>query len=231
MAPRYAVYYAPERESFLEKFGRSWLGYDAYTGDPVLQKEIPNLSMKRFSAVTSSPRRYGFHGTLKPPFRLAGGHASVDLFNAVQRFASTRPSFILPPFKPAFLDGFIALVPEEPCAELDGLAAECVQTFDVFRALPTAEELERRRSASLTESQENHLKKWGYPYVMSDFRFHLSLTGHLIDSSEKEILLAAATKRFQPFESERVVVDTISIFRQNSDEDPFRIVRTFPLSG
>ncbi len=129
MATRYAVYYAPPQGGFLEKFGRNWLGRNAYTGEAVPQIRISDLSADRLRVLTRSPRRYGFHGTLKAPFRLADGHLPEDLFDAVERFALTRSSFALPPLKPVLLDGFIALVPEKPCAALDRLAADAVRIY------------------------------------------------------------------------------------------------------
>ena len=50
---RYAIYYTPPPETALARFGAAWFARDA-----------PGLD---------APRRYGFHGTLKVPFRLAAG--------------------------------------------------------------------------------------------------------------------------------------------------------------
>jgi hypothetical protein len=44
--------------------------------------------------------------------------------------------------------------------------------------LPPAE-LARRRVADLTPRQDALLQRWGYPFVLEEFQFHLSLTGPL----------------------------------------------------
>ena len=48
-----------------------------------------------------------------------------------------------------------------------------------FARPPGAAELERRRKAGLSAAQEKMLLRWGYPYVLDEFRFHLTLTGRL----------------------------------------------------
>lgn len=63
---RYAVYYAPRAGAFADHAGR-WLGHDVATGAAVAQPDI-GLAVE---GITRAPRRYGFRGTIKPPFRLA----------------------------------------------------------------------------------------------------------------------------------------------------------------
>ncbi len=69
---RYALFWAPPRGSALARFGASWLGWDAEAGELVPHPEVPRLPLP-VAEITATPRRYGFHGTLKPPFRLAEG--------------------------------------------------------------------------------------------------------------------------------------------------------------
>jgi hypothetical protein len=183
------------------------------------------------SAITRSPRKYGFHGTLKPPFALASGQTPKALFQAVEGFSCKRQAFYLPPLRPVVLDGFVALIPKASCPEMHQLADDCVRFFDPLRAPSTAEELDRIRTHGLTDSQEANLIRWGYPYVMSDYRFHLTLSGRIQNVRERKNLLAAVSERFQPLEKERVVVDAISIFHQTGPEAPFQIIRTYPFEG
>jgi hypothetical protein len=74
---------------------------------------------------------------------------------------------------------FLALRPEGPEDALWALAADVVRVTEPFRAPPGEEELARRRAAGLTERQEAMLERWGYPHVMEEFRFHVTLTGPL----------------------------------------------------
>src|SRR5690606_1132239 len=129
-APRYAVYYAPPEGAPLDRFGRAWLGRDAATGDDVEPPTLPGLNGERWREITAEPRRYGFHGTLKPPFALADGRRVDDLFAAVAAFAARRTPFALPPLRLARLSGFLALIPSTASEPLAALAADCVRAFD-----------------------------------------------------------------------------------------------------
>ncbi|MYF89607.1 MAG: DUF1045 domain-containing protein, partial [Boseongicola sp. SB0676_bin_33] len=74
---------------------------------------------------------------------------------------------------------FLALTPVGDAPALQCLAHNLVAELDWLRATPTGAELARRRAARLTSSQEANLLRWGYPYVMDEFRFHMTLTGKL----------------------------------------------------
>lgn len=58
---RFAVYYVPT-ETPLARFGAAWLGWDVVSGRIASQPNIPGIS-----DITATPRKYGFHATLKPP--------------------------------------------------------------------------------------------------------------------------------------------------------------------
>ena len=110
---------------------------------------------------------------------LAPGKTEAELLAACEAFARTpRPIPVISPVVGS-ISGFIAVVPAEPSAELERLAADCVSEFDAFRAPLTAEDRARRNPSMLTPRQREYLDRWGYPYVMEDFRFHMTLTGRL----------------------------------------------------
>ena len=77
-------------------------------------------------AITLDARRYGFHATLKAPFRLAEGRTAAELDAAVARYAAGRPGVLVPRLSLARLGGFFALVPGAEAAELQTLADEVV---------------------------------------------------------------------------------------------------------
>jgi hypothetical protein len=54
-----------------------------------------------------------------------------------------------------------------------------VTGLDAFRAPLTGAEFARRRPDALTPRQRELLKAWGYPYVLAEFRFHLTLTDRI----------------------------------------------------
>lgn len=58
---RYAIYFCPKPEAALGRFGSRWLESAEVAMSMALAKDD-------YLNLTQSPRRYGFHGTLKPPF-------------------------------------------------------------------------------------------------------------------------------------------------------------------
>ena len=89
------------------------------------------------------------------------------------------------------LDGFLAFVPQGTAAALQTLAAEVVQGLDDFRAPLTDAEIARRRPESLTLRQHELLTTYGYPYVLEQFQFHLTLSGQLTDAETIRLRTAA----------------------------------------
>lgn len=174
---RYAVYAAPEPGP-LARFAARWLGWDPVAGEIVAHPEVGGLP-RPVAALTAAPRKYGFHGTLKPPFRLAAGSSRAALETDLARLAATLPAIALDGLALNRLGGFLALTPEGDTRVLERLAAEVVMGLDTHRAPAPEAELARRRAAGLTPRQEVHLERWGYPYVLDEFRFHFTLTGRL----------------------------------------------------
>ncbi len=204
---RYAVYYTPPPESALARFGAAWFA--------------------RKASCLDAPRRYGFHGTLKAPFRLADGTSEDGLLSAVEGFAASRRTLPGPPLRLAALAGFLALVPAAPFQALDRLAADCVATFDGFRAPGTEAELARRLSAGLSPREEALLRRWGYPYVMDAFRFHLTLTERLDEAGlDRERALAESMLGGPP---PSLLVDALTVAVEPADGAPFRSLRRFEL--
>jgi putative phosphonate metabolism protein len=222
-AARFAIYWAPPEGSPLAKLGAAWLH-----GAP--GAVLPEIDPHRRDALTAAPRHYGLHATLKPPFFLDEGRTEAELCRALESFVAGLTCFVVPPLRVAVLDGFIALVPSAPCPALDGLAAQCVTEFDAFRRPAPPEELARRRAAGLTERQEQHLLRWGYPYVLDDFRFHVTLTGR-IERGEANALLAGLGHAFQPAIGTAFEVSEVALFAQDSADAPFHHSRRFKFGG
>jgi putative phosphonate metabolism protein len=220
MTDRFAIYFAPPRGSTLDRFGCAWLGRDTVTGSPVPRPAVDGLTDDAIQRITAQPARYGLHATLKPPFRLVPGRSAARLREMMAAFAADRARFVLPPLHLGRIGSFLALVPTDPCPEMDRLAADCVKTFDGFRAPADANESRRRRDGGLTPQQESYLDHWGYPYVMSEYRFHITLTGSLDPA-----MLEAARKALAPLVDaaarEAQEVTGISLFVQSNGE-PFR---------
>jgi len=224
---RHAIYFAPAPGP-LARFGAAWLGWDAEAGAEA--EEPPSLLSAltaRRAAITAEPRRYGFHATLKPPFRLAAGETVAALDGAVAALAAARPGVALP-LRVAAVGRFVALAPDGEAPALAALAADCVTGLDGFRAPLSAEERGRREAAGLDAVGEAYLARWGYPYVLDRFRFHMTLTGPLGD--DREAVRAALAAAMAPLLAEPLAVDAICRFSEGED-GRFRLVRRFPLAG
>jgi putative phosphonate metabolism protein len=222
--PRYAIYYAPPSRKPLARFGAALLGYDSLSGNDVAFPKDIVAALADWHDVTSDPRKYGFHGTLKAPFALAPGTTEAELLQACVAFANTGRA--IPVFVPVVdaISGFIAVTPEEPSAALQTLAQDCVEAFDGFRAPLTPEDRARRNPDELTARQVEQLDRWGYPYVMEDFRFHMTLTGRL-SKSRRGPILGMLRARFAALGLSSLAIDRIALFRQDDAESRFRIIR------
>ena len=174
---RFAIYFVPGSSEPWAQFCTAWLGWDIETGKAVAH---PNLDgFGPVSAITTVPRRYGFHATIKPPFRLRGDRPKQALMRAAADLAANLPSVQITGLQVTAMGRFLALTAQEDTTALNALAASVVRDLDRFRAPPSAQELARRRAANLTPQQETNLRDWGYPHVMDQFRFHMTLTGKL----------------------------------------------------
>jgi len=198
---RYAIFYAPPPGGFADA-AAAWLGWDAQAGQGVTRPAIAGLP-RPLADLTADPHPYGFHGTIKPPFRLAGGVSPDDLAGAVQSVAAQSRPVAMPGLQMVDLEGFLAFVPTGDTSALAALAAEVVRVLDPYRAALTAAEIARRRPERLTPRQRDLLAIYGYPYVMEEFRFHLTLSGPLA-AAEHPIVAKAAAAHFaglvpQPF--------------------------------
>lgn len=221
--PRYAIYFSPAPGSALERFGSQMLGYDAFSGEDVAFPDNLLIQVPDWRDVTSDPRKYGFHATLKAPFSLANGKTEAELLAACVAFAATPR--LVPVIRPVVgsISGFITVIPAEPPPELIQLAADCVRQFDMFRAPLGPADRARRNPSLLTPSQREHLERWGYPHVMDDFRFHMTLTGRL-GTDRLGPLLATLIERFAALGLVTLPVDRIAVFRQDDAASRFRIL-------
>jgi putative phosphonate metabolism protein len=185
---RWALYYLPPPGP-LSAAGAAWLGWDVERGMPCPHPDLRGLA-EPVSDLTATPRRYGFHATIKPPFRLAPGRTPDDLLAAAAAFCDAARAVTLDGLELTDLDGFLALTPSGDTAALDALAGSAVAALDPFRAPAPPEEVARRRAAGLTPRQDALLLRWGYPYVMEEFGFHMTLTGRLAPKVRAQVAAA-----------------------------------------
>lgn len=227
-APRYGIYYAPEPGARLHCIGSRWLGRDAASGESLAPELPEGIEREDWLRATESPRRYGLHATLKPPFRLASDVTSEDLQAALREFASRHDSFEAPPLQVATLGRFLALTLSEQCEKFSSLAAGCVSEFDRFRAPATEQELANRLRDSLSAREREHVLLWGYPYVFDTWKFHISITGSLSPQSLPP-LEQTLRLHFAPVCKQPLPIDSMCIFCEPSSGAPFHIIDRVPL--
>lgn len=222
-AYRYAIYWAPPAESELARFGAAWLGRDAEA-----DRAIPGLLSIADQALVADPRRYGLHATLKPPFALRDAADIGDLELALARFATGRKTVPLGPLALTDLKGFLALCPPQRLPALHELADGCVRDFDRFRAPATAQELAKRRASGLTAAQDAHLLDWGYPYVLDQFQFHVTLTQRLEPEPRARFRADLEARLVTVLETSFEIAD-LALFEEPTPGAPFRLRRRFRL--
>ncbi len=219
---RFAIYYVPP-EGPLATFGASWLGWDLIDGADVPQFDVPGLD-----DITMTPRKYGFHGTLKPPFQLNPGQTAEELESAVAAMVSRVAPATCDGLQLTPLGRFLALTPCGDMRQLQQVAEACVRDLDTFRAPATEAELTKRRAAGLSERQVALLTQWGYPYVMEEFRFHLTLTGRLPEDAVA--WWTDAVGRALPAFPQPFVVDQVALCGERPD-GRFELIHRYALAG
>ncbi|UUX48433.1 DUF1045 domain-containing protein [Nisaea acidiphila] len=229
-SPRYAIYFAPDADTELHRFGSAWLGRDTISGEDLTQPNLDGFDVAAQKDLTATACGYGFHATLKPPFHLKAGTSVEELLDEAVHFSSTREAFEVA-LVPRDLSGFIAFMQKESKAAMRELAADCVRQFDPFRALPGEAELEKRRAAGLSSQQELMLQRWGYPYVMNEFRFHMTLSKRIKDDAERAALMREVQKHGADAIAAPVSIDAISVFCQENRKAPFLRLEHFPFGG
>jgi hypothetical protein len=163
---RYAVYFAPAPDSPWAQFGRLWL-------DGVWRP--PGMGNAAWQAMLQEPRRYGFHATLKAPFRLAAGATAEALVQRLEQLATRLRCVPLGPVQVQSMEAYVALMPIAPPPTLQTLAERCVLDLDDLRAPLTPEDWARRRPHRLDDRGRELLQAHGYPHVLERFRFHMTL--------------------------------------------------------
>jgi putative phosphonate metabolism protein len=222
--PRYAIYHAPPRGAVLDRFGAAMLGYDAYTATGLDHPPQALTTFADWHELTADPRRYGFHATLKAPFRLKDGETEASLCNAFDQFAETpREVPVIAPVVRA-IGSFIAVVPDTATPPLTRLADDCVRAFEPFRAPLTDHDRQRRLKSPLTPRQIEHLERWGYPYVFEEFRFHMTLSGSL-PSDKRDAVLPFLRAEFAKLGLTSHAVGHIAIFKQERSDARFVALR------
>ena len=209
---RAALYYAPAVDDALAQAAAAWFA-------------APGLL-----EIGAEARRYGFHATLKPPFRLRDGARWADVLAATHDLARGIAPFPLPRLDVAELHGFLALRETEPSPALQALADAAIAELDHLRAAPTPAEIERRNPAQRPPAERRMLERWGYPYCFATWFFHMTLTRRL-DAAEQAHWRPLAAAHFAPSLGMPRQVEAVALFVEPRPGAAFSEVARIPLRG
>ena len=220
---RHAVFACPPKGSALAALAARWLARDAFTGEGEPQPDVEGIE-----ALTAFPRRYGFHATVVAPFRPAAGVGAAEVDAALDTFCTDEAPLPLP-LKVGRLGAFFALVPAEPSQALDAMAARAVRHFHHLRAAPTPDETAKRRPERLSPRQRELLRDWHYPYVLDEFRYHMTLTGPVPDSDASRV--REAIEAHFPTEALRSFsLDALARYEEPTPSSPFQVAHRVPFT-
>lgn len=222
---RYAAYHLPAGK--LGDFGAAWLGWDLRQAAPLPHPDLPGLP-RPAAELTAVPRRYGFHATMKAPFRLANGVSPDDLAKSIAQIArATAPFEMTLDLQQSW--GFLFLRPSDPPQLLAALEAALVRDLDHLRAPLSDADLARRNPDRLSPAERDHLMRWGYPHVLDRFRYHLTLSGPLPED-ELHQLEAAIGPKIAALLDAPMPVTTIALVGERPD-GRFEMIEEFSLNG
>ncbi|MEF3048992.1 DUF1045 domain-containing protein [Pseudotabrizicola sp. L79] len=224
---RFAVYFAP-REGAFATHAAAWLGWDAALGKPVAHPKLAGLPAP-LANLTATPRKYGFHATIRAPFRPVDGLTAGQIAQTIADLAHKLAPVTCAGLQIENLHGFLALTPIGREAALRDLAAQVVAGTNALRAPLTATERAKRRPDQLSPRQLALLDHWGYPGVMEEFRFHLTLTGQLAADQVAQVTQAAQV-HFGPVLPRPFVVQDLCLFGEDAI-GRFHLLHRYPLSG
>jgi hypothetical protein len=228
-AYRHAAYFAPAPGSQAWLLGAQWLGRCPQSPKALTQPTPTGWDAAAFAQCTREPRRYGWHATLKAPFVLSSECTVTELRAGFSKVAAGAGASFILHLELARLGNFLALVPRQPSAQLQALADACVRQLHPFAAPLPPSEIDRRSRGGLSARQHDMLAQWGYPYVMQDFQFHMTLTGSLdgLSTEQTAQLLEHATTLFAPLLSDGLPIDAVSWFAEDAQGADFRWVDRF----
>jgi putative phosphonate metabolism protein len=227
---RVAVYFTPPADHPLVRAAAAWLGRDAFSGSALERGPAEGFGASELRDLTADPRRYGFHATLKPPFRIGDERSLDELRNFLAAFCRQRAATSIPALRLTEIGPFFALTADGGSAAVDALADHVVRAFDPFRAPPSDAEMARRRPVILTARQRKYLEDWGYPYVFADFRFHMTLTGP-VPADRRVPMRTVLRERFASFIGRPLAVDGLALFCESAPPGDFVVDTYAPLAA
>ena len=227
MTARYAIYFTPDDKSELAAYGATVLRRTPVDASDWLNPDLP-VSFPDTSAwhdQIKKPAHYGFHATIKAPFELAQGQSADKLITDLEAFCQNKTPIILDGLAPVRSSRYDALAFKQQPDEIPILASDCVTQFEVYRAPLTAADIERRNPASLTESELANMHRYGYPFVLNDFNFHMTLSGQ--NNRDDNAWFVWLQDLYLAMVKETPIMDRLCVFYQIDRQSPFTRIEEF----
>lgn len=228
MSARYAIYFSPADDSALARYGERVLRRTA--GNQSIELSLDDYTDRSvMHMLSSTPAHYGFHATLKAPFHLRPDASVSQLLEVAESLAARHSMITMDSLSPKLLSGFMALCFETQPAAIEHLAEQCLKEFEPFRAPLTQKDIDRRNPDQLNEVQRGYLNQYGYPFVLSEFQFHLTLTGKL-DVAKHPDYIDWLYELYKQYVPEPPLLDRIAVFWQSEKTSAFTRLAQFPFS-
>ena len=225
---RYAIGFTPSVCDPLTYAAADWLGRNPYSDALCEQPHVAGFSTGEFAYLTAAPRRFGFHGVLRPLFHLAEGMSEADLLYALMRFTSELSPVSAGRLTVQLKESCFMLAPAIASAEVNALAAAILQRFEPFRAMLSDDEIERRDPDRLTAVQFANLHRWGDPFVLDEYQFHMTVTGPV--PAPSQLRMATALQAFfEPFCFTSLEINSLALFVEPGAGAPMRVHSQHPL--
>jgi hypothetical protein len=227
---RYAIYYTPQPGTPLAAFGRSWFGR-ANDGVTLQAFSAAGLTSTAVPKQSSAPSGYaGLHSVFKAPFALRDGVGPDAIKARLISFARRRRPVDTGPLTLARAGRYLVLRPIEPRPALDWLAAQCLAAFDGFARPASRAERDAHQSPHLNDHQRVLLKSFGDPHVLSEYRFHVTLTGPL-ETAHLERIAQALWPMLEEICATGVAVDGLSLFGEATAGKAMRLIGRYRLGA
>ena len=138
---RVAIYFLPKKNSSLENFGKNLLGRDINKKKKISltrrQKYFINRGFTFFDELKDyceQPAKYGFHATLKAPFRLKRNVKTKNFYDVISHIAAQHSRFKIQGLKIVYSKKFTFITSRKPNKLLINLENDLVKHLDTFRA-------------------------------------------------------------------------------------------------
>jgi len=232
--PRYAIYFAGASQGDFWNLGSQWLSRCAAGRFMETLPKSLGVDPLVLEKMTSQPRRYGWHATLKAPFSLKEGFLFEDLHQRLNLLVHELHAFELPTLELRVMKDFLALTPVKSTQlypQLVDVGNQCVQRLHPLARPLNENEIAYRKRVDLNPREEALMLQWGYPFVQELFEFHFTLSNNLslYDASEVSSLIKAAKIWFKL--TQPISFDRISLFVEEKRGENFMFLRDYSFTS